>query len=79
MNNLITKISGYKTYILAVGGILIALIGHFWGPVHIAEGLDIPGITWGEFWTIVWNSGLFAFLRMGVKKSEFAAEGIPAK
>ena len=69
LNKLWGALAGYKTYILAVVGILIALIGHFWGPVQIGS-LSIPQMTWNEVWNVVWNGGLFAALRTGVAAAQ---------
>jgi hypothetical protein len=69
MGKLFGAIDGYKTYILAAFGILVAVVGHFWGPFNIGS-VTIPAMTWNEVWNIVWNGGLFALLRNGVSKAK---------
>lgn len=64
-------LKGSKTYVLAVLGILVAVAGHFWGPINIGT-LTIPQMSWNEVWAIVWNGGLFAALRHGVDNSPTA-------
>lgn len=54
-------LDGYKTYVLAVLGILIAVAGHFWGPFQVA-GATVPAFSWGDVWQVVWNGGLFSAL-----------------
>ena len=66
LTKLSTAVAGYKTYILALAGILIALSGHFWGPYTIGS-IQVPQFGWGEVWQIVWGGGLFAALRNGIK------------
>lgn len=65
-------IDGYKTYILAGFGILIALVGHFWGPVTVS-GTTIPAQSWADVWKVVYASGIITFLRHGIQKSQDAA------
>lgn len=65
MQKLLDAVKGYKTYLLAVLGILVAVIGHFWGPLNIA-GQTIPQITTDEMWKLIWNSGLFAAVRHSI-------------
>jgi len=61
-------INGYKTYILAGLGIVIALVGHFWGPLNIAGG-TIPKESWNDVWSAVQASGIIAALRHGIAKN----------
>ena len=68
MSALFDKLSGYKTYILAGLGILVGLVGHFFGPFNIGS-LQVPAFSWNDVWNLVWNGGLFAALRAGVAKS----------
>lgn len=65
LNKLATALAGSKTYILAALGIIVAVVGHFWGPINIGN-LTIPQMSWNEVWQIVWGGGLFAALRHGV-------------
>lgn len=67
-SKLFAAIQGYKTYILAVVGIIVAVVGHFWGPITIGS-VSIPQMTWDQVWAVVWNGGLFAALRHGVENS----------
>lgn len=61
LTKLWAALDGYKTYVLAVFGILVALIGHFWGPVQIGA-ISIPQMDWPAVWNVVWNGGLFSAL-----------------
>lgn len=63
-----TALEGYKTYLLAGLGIVVALAGHFWGPFQLGA-LSVPAMTWTEVWNVIWNGGLFAALRSGVSKT----------
>lgn len=69
LTNIWNKVNGYKTYILAASGVLIALIGHFAGPSDLGP-ITIPYLSWTQVWDVVWNGGLFAALRNGVAKTE---------
>lgn len=62
LDKLAGSVEGYKTYILSAVGILVALAGKFWGPIHITDALTIPQLGWSEVWAIVWNGGLFSAL-----------------
>ena len=66
LNKVWAAIDGYKTYILAGLGILIAIAGHFWGPFNLGD-LTVPAFSWGEVWKIIWSGGLFSALH--AKKS----------
>lgn len=63
------SIDGFKTYILAGLGVLVALAGHFWGPFPMA-GQTIPQFSWSEVWNVVWGSSLAATLRAGISKAQ---------
>lgn len=65
LTKLWAALDGYKTYVLAVVGILVALAGHFWGPFNLGA-LSVPAFSWGEVWQVVWSGGLFSALRKGV-------------
>lgn len=69
LENIASKVSGYKTYIVAGAGIIVALVAHFFGPFTIGT-IDVPQLSWSEVWGIIWNGGMFSFLRMGVKKTQ---------
>lgn len=56
-------LEGYKTYVLAVIGILVAVAGHFWGPFSLGS-VQVPTFTWNEVFNVIWTSGLFSFLHM---------------
>lgn len=65
LNKLFAALAGYKTHSLVVVGILVALLGHFYGPLDIGT-LKIPQFSWEEVFKIIWNGGLFSALRSGV-------------
>ena len=62
LTKLFDALKGYKTYVLAVVGIVVALVGHFYGPVQLGS-LSIPQMSWGDVWQVIWTSGLFSALR----------------
>ena len=64
LTKLFDSIKGYKTYTLSILGILIALAGHFYGPVQFGS-LSVPYMGWSEVWNVIWTSGLFSALRHG--------------
>lgn len=68
IDELVSKIDGSKTYILAGVGIVVALVGHFWGPVTVA-GTTIPAESWGDVWKVVYASGIISAMRHGIEKS----------
>ena len=63
LTKLWAALEGYKTYCLAGVGILIAIVGHFWGPVDVGS-LQIPAFSWNDVFQVAWQSGLFSFLHM---------------
>ena len=68
LDKIVSAIDGYKTYVLAGVGIVVALVGHFWGPVTIA-GAQIPQESWSDVWKVVYASGIISALRHGVSKA----------
>lgn len=68
LTKLIDAVAGYKTYILAGLGIVVAVAGHFWGPFQLGA-LTVPVFTWTEVWDTAWKGGLFSALRAGVQKA----------
>jgi len=62
-------LNGNKTYITVVLGIIVAVVGMFWGPVEVGP-INIPAMESSEAWTIIWNGLMFLFLRKGVKQAE---------
>ena len=65
LSDLANALQGRKTYVLSGLGIVIALLGHFFGPTSLV-GIQIPAFSWNEVWQAVYTSGLFAALRAGV-------------
>lgn len=65
MPTLIAKLGGYKTYITALIGIVVAFLGVMWGPIHVGP-IDIPAIPMNEFWKLVWEAFMIIFLRKGI-------------
>lgn len=68
LTKLWTALEGYKTYLLAGLGIIVALTGHFWGPITLGS-VQIPAMSWNEVWAIIWNGGLISALRHGIEKT----------
>lgn len=73
LGNLMSKVDGYKTYILAVMGIIVAIIGHFWGPITFGT-TDIPRYDWGQCWDMIWKCALVMTTRSAIAK---AGEAVP--
>lgn len=70
ITKLFDAIDGYKTYSLAGLGVVIALVGHFWGPVTLPGPFGtIPKESWNDVWSAVNASGLIAFLRHAISKA----------
>lgn len=67
IKKMMEKLEGKKTYILAAVGVVVGLVGVLFGPVEVGP-ITIPALSWNDFFNILWNGGLFSFLRMGVKK-----------
>jgi hypothetical protein len=71
-NNMLTKImailQGKKTYITALIGAILLVVGHFWGPISIA-GISIPQVGTGEMWQGIWAALMAVFMRNGVTTS----------
>lgn len=68
LENMMTKVSGKKTYITLGLGIVVAVIGHFWGPIDVGP-IDIPAISSADMWQAIWLGLSGTFLRQGVSKS----------
>lgn len=68
MGNLIAKINGWKTYITLGLGAVVAVLGHFWGPMHVGP-IDIPLVDSKTMWEIVWAAATGIFMRHGITKS----------
>ena len=68
MGNLLSKVDGYKTYGVAALGIVVAVVGHYWGPIQ-AGPLDIPQIDSKAMWEAVWAGITAMTIRHGVTKS----------
>lgn len=68
MPRFMDALQGKKTYILALLGVLVAIAGHFWGPLDIGA-VHIPQFSWDQIWNIIWNAGLFGTVRHGIANS----------
>jgi hypothetical protein len=68
MGKILSKLSGYKTYIALGLGIVVAVVGRFWGPLVVGP-IEIPAVETGEMWNIIWQALAGMFLRNGVAKS----------
>lgn len=70
MGELMSKLSGYRTYGVLILGALIAIAGHFWGPIDLpGEVMDIPVIESKEMWAAIWGALVGIFMRKGVADS----------
>ena len=69
LSQYISKINGYKTYILAVLGALIAVAGHLWGPTTLA-GISIPQVSTDDMWKAIWAVASLASLRHGISTQQ---------
>ncbi len=67
LTGLWAKIDGYKSYILGVATILIALIGHFWGPIT-AGPIDVPTMSWSDTWALIWKGALIISGKSAIEK-----------
>lgn len=65
IGKLLDAVKGYKTYILSAIGVLVAIAGHFWGPINIA-GTTIPQLSTDDMWKIIWESGIFSAIRNSI-------------
>lgn len=68
LNGLMSKLDGYKTYITGTAGILVAIVGCYFGPVDMGP-VHIPKIDSSVMWPLVWNGLMALFIRNGVSKS----------
>lgn len=66
MDKILNFASGYKTYITALVGILIAFVGWAFGPIEFGS-VVVPDMSFKEFFEIFWAALLVIFLRKGIK------------
>ena len=69
LGGIMEKLSGYKTYITALLGIIVVIIGHFFGPIN-AGPVQIPLIESGDMWKGIWDALMIIFLRKGISVSK---------
>lgn len=69
MGELMAKLSGYKTYITLILGIVVAVAGHFWGPIDLPGPADIPYMDAKTMWEAIWMGLTGVFMRAGIAKS----------
>lgn len=69
LQNLMSKVDGQKTYLTIGLGVLVAVVGHFWGPLHVGP-VDVPQVSSGDMWKLIWEGVSVAFLRHGVSKAQ---------
>ena len=67
LTKVFSKLDGFKTYITVGVGILTAVVAHFWGPLDIA-GVQIPQLSWGQVWAVLWGGTLGATMRNAIAK-----------
>lgn len=68
MGNLFAKIDGQKTYVTSALGMVLLVVGHFWGPLHLGP-IDVPQIDAKTMWEGVWAGIMAMTIRHGVTKS----------
>jgi hypothetical protein len=68
MGKIMSLLDGWKTYITAALGIIMVVVGHFWGPLSLG-GIEIPYVEAGAMWQVIWAALTGIFLRQGVAKS----------
>lgn len=68
LEKLMSGLQGKKTYVTATLGIVIAVVGHFLGPLSVG-GVEIPQISSGQMWEAVWMGLMALFMRKGVSAS----------
>jgi len=73
LTKLFDAINGRKTYLLALLNVVVAVMGHYWGPFHLAGGI-VPKESWNDVWGVINTSGFIAFFRHGVSK----INGVPS-
>jgi len=71
LTKMMDAVQGRKTYILAVLGAIVAIAGHFFGPLSLA-GQAIPQIPTDEMWKAIWAVASLASLRHGISTSQGA-------
>lgn len=69
LKKLMDKIDGYKSYANAVLGAIIAVIGHFWGPIKMGP-VDVPQVSSSAMLLLIWAavaliSGRHAIAKIG--------------
>ena len=67
--NALNALQGRKTYILAALGAVVAVVGHFWGPITLA-GQTIPAIPTQDMWKEIWAVASLASVRHGITTSQ---------
>lgn len=73
LGNALSVVQGKKTYILAGLGAVVAIVGHFWGPLSLA-GNTIPQVSSADMWKAIWAVGSLASLRHGISTSKGATQ-----
>jgi len=66
-------VDGKKTYVTSALTIVIALVGHFWGPLIIGPGqgiLTIPSVGWNGVWTAISVGAFGTSLKSALTKLE---------
>ena len=61
-------LKGCKTYILASIGAIVAIVGHFWGPISVG-GVSLPQVSLDDMWKAIWAVASLASLRHGISTS----------
>lgn len=63
-------LKGKKTYVIAGSAIIVALFGHFFGPIMVDGNVTVPQYSWFNVYTIALNSGFFASIRHGIESNK---------
>ena len=60
-------LDGYKTYIISAAGIIVVLIGLFFGQTDIGP-ISIPAMDFNTSVKYLWAALMAIFMRAGIKK-----------
>jgi hypothetical protein len=65
LDNVMSKVNGYKTYVAGGLGIVVAVVGCYLGPIDLGF-TQIPHIESADMWKYVWSALMALFMRHGI-------------